>query len=103
MIRRPPRSTLFPYTTLFRSHIWEPVLADLAKKPENAESYQEEVPIGSGPFKFVQMKKSEEVVLEANPDHFAAPKMRRWVLRIVPNSEALLGGLRNGELNFLSY
>src|SRR5438309_3386713 len=24
MIRRPPRSTLFPYTTLFRSHILEP-------------------------------------------------------------------------------
>src|SRR5258708_28303018 len=22
MIRRPPRSTLFPYTTLFRSHLW---------------------------------------------------------------------------------
>src|SRR2546428_9171007 len=27
MIRRPPRSTLFPYTTLFRSHCgWYPVL-----------------------------------------------------------------------------
>src|SRR3712207_7942257 len=24
MIRRPPRSTLFPYTTLFRSHVREP-------------------------------------------------------------------------------
>src|SRR3712207_8514137 len=24
MIRRPPRSTLFPYTTLFRSHRWHP-------------------------------------------------------------------------------
>src|SRR5260221_10297676 len=24
MIRRPPRSTLFPYTTLFRSHIFRP-------------------------------------------------------------------------------
>src|SRR5256886_14769418 len=24
MIRRPPRSTLFPYTTLFRSRGWEP-------------------------------------------------------------------------------
>src|SRR2546426_12334978 len=23
MIRRPPRSTLFPYTTLFRSHDWD--------------------------------------------------------------------------------
>src|SRR2546427_12644320 len=22
MIRRPPRSTLFPYTTLFRSYVW---------------------------------------------------------------------------------
>src|SRR2546427_4921771 len=28
MIRRPPRSTLFPYTTLFRSHQCFPILAD---------------------------------------------------------------------------
>jgi peptide/nickel transport system substrate-binding protein len=82
-------------------HIWEPVLADLAKKPENAESYQEATPVGSGPFKFVQWKKSEEVVLEAVPDHFAAPKMKRWILRIIPNVEASLGGLRQGQLNFL--
>src|SRR2546426_9922573 len=26
MIRRPPRSTLFPYTTLFRSHLEEEVV-----------------------------------------------------------------------------
>src|SRR5256885_11088659 len=32
MIRRPPRSTLFPYTTLFRSYIAEPVLC-LQKTP----------------------------------------------------------------------
>src|SRR2546429_5159041 len=29
MIRRPPRSTLFPYTTLFRSHIVNRVLRNL--------------------------------------------------------------------------
>src|SRR2546430_13276055 len=29
MIRRPPRSTLFPYTTLFRSHESDIVEADL--------------------------------------------------------------------------
>src|SRR5256885_17215363 len=29
MIRRPPRSTLFPYTTLFRSEIWLDMVADL--------------------------------------------------------------------------
>src|SRR3712207_7875351 len=32
MIRRPPRSTLFPYTTLFRSKF--PNIADLAITPE---------------------------------------------------------------------
>src|SRR5690242_21577789 len=31
MIRRPPRSTLFPYTTLFRSHVPRPV----ASRPED--------------------------------------------------------------------
>src|SRR5690349_22018962 len=31
MIRRPPRSTLFPYTTLFRSEVQMLVVADLAK------------------------------------------------------------------------
>src|SRR5438874_5191020 len=42
MIRRPPRSTLFPYTTLFRSkHVWRPlarhkipIVADEAIDPE---------------------------------------------------------------------
>src|SRR2546430_12869892 len=29
MIRRPPRSTLFPYTTLFRSHVKKPVYEQL--------------------------------------------------------------------------
>src|SRR5260221_412000 len=34
MIRRPPRSTLFPYTTLFRSRIGDPAVpaAELATK-----------------------------------------------------------------------
>src|SRR5260221_8952741 len=32
MIRRPPRSTLFPYTTLFRSHLFDPRLELLPKR-----------------------------------------------------------------------
>src|SRR2546427_9650743 len=35
MIRRPPRSTLFPYTTLFRSHVLGHV-AQLRKRVEQA-------------------------------------------------------------------
>src|SRR5262245_64328506 len=30
MLRRPPRSTLFPYTTLFRSDIRRPLVAEAA-------------------------------------------------------------------------
>src|SRR5258708_15570616 len=32
MIRRPPRSTLFPYTTLFRSQLLNPVAEDEAQQ-----------------------------------------------------------------------
>ena len=87
---------------LVPKHVWEPILADLADDPDNAESYQEEMPIGSGPFEFVRWRPSEEVVLAANAEHFGAPAYDRWILRIVPNSEAAVGMLRRGELNFLS-
>src|SRR5258708_19635847 len=36
MIRRPPRSTLFPYTTLFRSLLTVPLLGDAVRKAETA-------------------------------------------------------------------
>lgn len=87
---------------LVPKHVWDPILADLADDPDNAESYQEAMPIGSGPFEFVRWRPSEEVVLAANGDHFAGPSYDRWILRIVPNSEAAVGMLRRGELNFLS-
>src|SRR2546422_6290627 len=32
MIRRPPRSTLFPYTTLFRSHLSIPEAVEAAER-----------------------------------------------------------------------
>src|SRR2546427_4650436 len=44
MIRRPPRSTLFPYTTLFRSGL--PVAVHLAESREETQLVRE----GSGSF-----------------------------------------------------
>src|SRR3712207_8620180 len=39
MIRRPPRSTLFPYTTLFRSSLWAPRTASkLSSRRLSAEA-----------------------------------------------------------------
>src|SRR2546422_10842437 len=42
MIRRPPRSTLFPYTTLFRSEVGLPV-TPRAEHAERAEHHGERV------------------------------------------------------------
>src|SRR2546422_8405871 len=43
MIRRPPRSTLFPYTTLFRSHVGEHALMldreHLSGAPESGDHH----------------------------------------------------------------
>src|SRR5437879_11476228 len=39
LTRRPPRSTLFPYTTLFRSH-WSPWLSLKASKSPSAAAAQ---------------------------------------------------------------
>src|SRR2546422_6741959 len=42
MIRRPPRSTLFPYTTLFRSQALDLVHADRGARGERAQLVGEE-------------------------------------------------------------
>jgi peptide/nickel transport system substrate-binding protein len=81
-------------------HIWGPLLDALAEG-ESAEAVLEDSRIGSGPFKFDRWNQSE-VVLSADPDHFAAPKVEHLIMRTVLNVEAALGMLRSGELNFLT-
>ena len=82
---------------LVPKHIWEPVLADLESKGQNMEQYQEETPIGSGPFKYViNWARAQEIILEAVPDH-CAPKIGKWILRDIPNVSASVGGLQSGD------
>src|SRR2546422_8260892 len=57
MIRRPPRSTLFPYTTLFRSHSALPIGGKTDKRPAGFR-----LPFGSRitPQPVIQCVRSEE-------------------------------------------
>jgi peptide/nickel transport system substrate-binding protein len=82
--------------------IWAPIVEDYQKKPENLEAYREEKPIGSGPYRFVRSRINEEVVLEANPNHWSKPKADRWIMRIILNTEATLGAFRRGEINVIA-
>src|SRR5258708_29336102 len=63
MIRRPPRSTLFPYTTLFRSRLRiRPLAAPAALAPPGADDTTAPGPTASG--------RSEEHTSELqSPDH----------------------------------
>jgi peptide/nickel transport system substrate-binding protein len=65
-----PNTTFFTASlakiNLIPKHIWEPVLKDLAGKPETAEQLKEVSKIGSGPFKLVRWAPTEEILLERN-------------------------------------
>src|SRR2546426_5401126 len=49
MIRRPPRSTLFPYTTLFRSWASAPPPEPMLRPLELRHEISEDVPVVPGP------------------------------------------------------
>lgn len=58
-------------------------------------------PVGTGPFKFVSMKKGEEIVLEANPDYFEGkPHLDKIVFKIFHGSprEEIFRRFKEGEL-----
>jgi peptide/nickel transport system substrate-binding protein len=95
-------TSCFAKLNIIQKSFWEPVLRDYLNRPENIERFVVERPIGSGPFKVARARLAEEVVLERNADHWAAPKVDRWILRIVQNVEATLGMLNRGEINFLA-
>jgi peptide/nickel transport system substrate-binding protein len=57
-------------------------------------------PVGTGPFRFVEWRAGQEVVLEANPDYWGPrPHVRRVVVRAVRDAAARLAALRAGELS----
>src|SRR2546430_9865558 len=74
MIRRPPRSTLFPYTTLFRSRFDEPRLANA----QSAEAVDEVLQVSPG-----ARKKIPDIV---------AGRLGAYVERRLERAAAEIGG-----------
>src|SRR5690349_23700984 len=58
MIRRPPRSTLFPYTTLFRSHDGRAVGRGVVRQPRLPVRRQQLALLGDGDRKSTRLNSS---------------------------------------------
>lgn len=59
-------------------------------------------PIGTGPYRFVEWKSGEKVVLEANPDYFEGrPNIHRVVYRIIPDPSTMFLELRSGGIDYM--
>lgn len=57
-------------------------------------------PIGTGPYRFVELKTDEKAVLRANPDYFEGrPHLDRVIVRVIPDSSVQFLELRNQSID----
>ena len=59
-------------------------------------------PIGTGPFRFVEWKRDERLVLERNPDYWQGPAdVSRVTFRFIPEFSARMAALLSGEIDIM--
>jgi peptide/nickel transport system substrate-binding protein len=85
-------------------HVWQDIPESVGvEKPFQWSPTQSDVGlVGSGPYRFVEWRKGEGILLEANPDHpVAPPNIEEAFLRSVPNPSAMLTGAKNKDIDFV--
>jgi peptide/nickel transport system substrate-binding protein len=59
-------------------------------------------PIGTGPFKFVEWRRDDRLVLERNPDYWQGPAdVSRVTFRFIPEFSARMAALLSGEIDIV--
>jgi len=57
-------------------------------------------PVGTGPFKFVEWKKGQNIILEANPDYYGTkPKLEKVIFKVLPDANVRAVQLETGEVD----
>ncbi len=61
-----------------------------------------QAPVGTGPFKFKEWQKDEQVVLEANPSYYrGAPQIARAIFRPIPETATRIAELKTGAVDLV--
>src|SRR2546427_90444 len=72
-----------------------------ALKEQGAQALAQK-PLGTGPFKFVEWKRDDRLVLERNPDYWQGPAdVSRVTFRFIPEFSARLAALLSGEIDVM--
>jgi peptide/nickel transport system substrate-binding protein len=84
-------------TAMLPAHLLKPYV-DQGKLREAPQNWQN--PVGTGPYRFEELKSGEKVVLRANPDYFEGrPYLSRFVYRIIPSQATVFLELKAGGLD----
>lgn len=80
---------------ILAKHIYEG--SDPQQNPANLK------PVGTGPFKFVEYKKGQQVTLERNPDYFkpGLPYADKLIFSIIPQPATQLLAFEQGEVDYV--
>lgn len=93
--------TKYPYPlTLKKLFIPLPMSSRLYK--EKGSQYIAENPIGTGPFKFVEQKRGERIILERNENYWGKkPSIEKIVFRIIPEPQIQIAELISGGVDVI--
>jgi len=99
--KRPYARALLSWAmTMLPKHLLEPYVraGKIREAPQNWSA-----PVGTGPYRFQQMKSGEKIVVVANPDYFKGrPHISRIVYRIIPSQATIFLELKAKSVDVAS-
>lgn len=93
---RAPQFKIMPGADLpmLAKHIWEGV--------EDPKAFTSDLPVGTGPYKLVEMVADQRYVMEANADYFKGrPTVDRLELVVIPDGSNAFASLASGEIDMV--
>ncbi len=85
-----------PFTPVLPKHVFDDG-TDLKVNPKNSN------PVGSGPFKLIEFKPGEHIILEKNKDFFQPAKIDKAIIRIFKDVNSMALAIEAKEVHFTPF